>query len=297
MKAPENDAPQGRWRDGSAQKSPAEALYQRHDGIEIINCQQVLRHDADGINDRREEIPDLQHQVQRDAHIAHDRIQAGQDQAEAERQQGHLCREQERQHGPRRRINAQNQHGDQHQCQHDAEIEGGAQHRCHRCQDAWKIDLVDQHLLIRKAGADADQRTAEELPGGYADQDVKRIGHPIGGKAGQIAQQHRIDRRRHQRRQHDPDSAQIGLFVAGFDVAPEEQVKQIAIGIDLAKVQRGQSPARVQHHRVRTVFSFGCNRHGHDIVGVPGTRFVPVIDSDKLTRKNNLLQCIFMAAG
>ena len=44
--------------------------------------------------------------------------------------------------------------------------------------------------------------------------------------------------------QNDPENADGGLFVADFDVAPYEEIKQLAVGPDFAKAQLEEAAGR-----------------------------------------------------
>jgi len=45
--------------------------------------------------------------------------------------------------------------------------------------------------------------------------------------------------------QDDPEDADGGLFVADFDVAPNEKIKQLAVGPDFAEAKLEKAPGRL----------------------------------------------------
>ena len=63
------------------------------------------------------------------------------------------------------------------------------------------------------------------------------IGQTVGGKLGQAAEEKSENTHGHERLEDNPSDADDGLFVADFNVAPDEEVEELAVSPDFGEAK------------------------------------------------------------
>ena len=94
-----------------------------------------------------------------------------------------------------------------------------------------RLAVADQALAGR------GERRGEEHPGEHGGEDHEGIGRgAFGGQPGHLAEDHGHDDHRQERLDDGPGDADDGLLVADGDVAPGEDVEQLAVAPEVGPV-------------------------------------------------------------
>ena len=138
-------------------------------------------------------------------------------------------------------------------CETDEEIHEGDHHRRDRHDQARKIDLADEIGVADEAVRGIGQRGGKEAPGQHAGKDHQRVGRrAVRRQLGQLAE----DDGEHHHRQERPDQRPGGpdhrLLVAHRDVAPSQDLKQLAVSPQVTPIV-ALGPARLDDQLVRHI--------------------------------------------
>ena len=80
----------------------------------------------------------------------------------------------------------------------------------------------------------------------------ERVGNAVRRHMREASEEEREHDHREQRLEHRPSDPEHGLLVADLEVAPDEEVQQLAIGDDLTQPQSHPAAGRLDAQRVRT---------------------------------------------
>ena len=96
-----------------------------------------------------------------------------------------------------------------------------------------KVDLLDEVRRADEAVRRLAEPEREEGPGQQAGEREQRIRKPVRADVREPPEEDREDDHRQQRLQNGPGDAEQRLLVAHLDVAPDQEVEQLAIGPDV----------------------------------------------------------------
>ena len=82
-------------------------------------------------------------------------------------------------------------------------------------------------------------------PGDESGEIENGIGEAVGGELGEAAEEKSEDEHGEDGLENDPEDADGGLFVADFDVAPDEEVEELAVGPDFAEAELEEAAGRL----------------------------------------------------
>ena len=122
----------------------------------------------------------------------------------------------------------------------DGEVDERRDDRRHRNEQPREIHLRDDVLVAAERRAAAAQRRREVGPRHERRQREDRVGQAVGRHLRQLAEEDREDDHRHQRLDDRPGGAEHRLLVADLDVAPDEEIQQLAVRPDFR--ERGGPP-------------------------------------------------------
>ncbi len=119
----------------------------------------------------------------------------------------------------------------------DQEIDERHDHRRRRHDQPRKIHLADQVGIADQAVRRLAQAAREEGPGQHPREHHQRVrGVAVGGQLGDAAEDDGKDHHRQNRPDHRPGRADDRLLVAHRDIAPRQDVEQLAIAPQVAPV-------------------------------------------------------------
>ena len=111
--------------------------------------------------------------------------------------------------------------------------------------EAREIDLGDHVAAGDHRAAGNAQRSGEELPGQHGGIGEDRVRHAIGGHLGKIAKEDGENHHGHERFEDRPQDAEHRLLVTHFQIAPGEEIDQLAVDPQVVKVADPPSLWRV----------------------------------------------------
>src|SRR5207245_2672410 len=102
-------------------------------------------------------------------------------------------------------------------------------------------DVADVAIQsVERGKPEADATSGEE--GGEVEDGV---GQAVGGELGEAAEEKSEDEHVEDGLENDPEDADGGLFVAYLDVAPDEEIEELAVGPDFAEANLEESAGRL----------------------------------------------------
>src|SRR6185369_9312056 len=119
------------------------------------------------------------------------------------------------------------------------EINEPTQHRRNRHDQTRKVDFSNQVLIADQTIARGSQRVRKDLPRKQRAKSKHRIGNAVGRHACEPSKEHTENDHHEQRLNDGPRRAQSGLLVVHFEVAPSEEIKQLAIVPEFAQFNPG----------------------------------------------------------
>jgi hypothetical protein len=239
------------------EQGPAEALDDPRHRIQAVHeahpPRLVCEHARGRVDDRRRKHPGLRHEGKRVTHVAVDRVERRQPEGYGERRGDCQKHEQrQREDAPARRDAETEHHAEQHH-EREGEIDERREDRGDRRDQARKIDLGDQVLVVNEAVPGCGERRGEELPGHECAVGRDCVGDPLrrGHVPGpqQEPEQQREDHHRHQRLNHRPRDPEQRLLVADLEIAKGEEADQLAVAPELGQVDRDPAPTGADHDR------------------------------------------------
>ena len=131
-------------------------------------------------------------------------------------------------------------HGDQ-QDEGDCKVHQACQQAGDRHQETGEIHLCDEVCIANQAVAGFRQRKGEQLPWKQSAVGENRIWHPIRRHLGKPPEDYAEDHHGHKRLKKSPSGAEGRLLVSDLDIAPAEEVKQLAIFPKTSEIQHAQT--------------------------------------------------------
>src|SRR5437762_4099149 len=127
----------------------------------------------------------------------------------------------------------------------DGEVHKAGENGRNGKNEAREIDFGDEVLALDDDVGGGSERRGEIRPGDERGKIENGIGQAVGGELGEASEEESEDEHVENGLQDDPEDANGGLFVADFDVAPDEEVKQFAVGPDFAEAQLEEAAGRL----------------------------------------------------
>ncbi len=130
------------------------------------------------------------------------------------------------------------QHQHRQQAEGDGEIHQPGGHAGERHHQAREVHLGNQVAVGHQALAGLGQGVGEQPPGQQRRQGEDRVGHAAGRQLQEVAEDQAEQPHGEQGLQDRPGGPQGGLLVAHLDIAPGEEVEQLAVAPQVAQLQR-----------------------------------------------------------
>src|SRR5690606_916114 len=120
----------------------------------------------------------------------------------------------------------------------DEEVDQFRENRGERNDESRKIDFLNHSGIDDETGAGVGHRIGKVGPGDEGDEGENRVGNAVGRNAGEASENDRENDHRENRLDDRPADSEDGLGVADFDVAPDEEVKQVAVSGEFLEVDQ-----------------------------------------------------------
>ena len=233
---------------GLTGERPPEAVNDACHRIESVKRSPALRHQRARIRDRRSEHPELHGERDDGRHVAIQRVERGSPQPNRKGREHREDDQHRQQQHRRRRPDPERQSEHNHHDESNAEIDERGAHRRQREHQPGKVDLGNDVLVAHHDIGAAAERAGKISPGNQRGEIEDRIRQPLGRQLSQPAEENCEDAHGHERLDNDPEDADDGLLVTYLDVAPDEEIKEFAIGPEFAQVEIKQAARRLNPH-------------------------------------------------
>jgi hypothetical protein len=111
--------------------------------------------------------------------------------------------------------------------------------------EAREIDFGDEALVFHYGVGGGREGVGKVGPGDERGEIENGIGEAVGRKLGEAAEEKSEDEHVEDGLENDPEDADGGLFVADLYVAPDEEIKELAIGPDFAEAKLEEAAGRL----------------------------------------------------
>src|SRR5882672_9634607 len=229
----------------AASDGPAEAVNDAGHGVEAVEPAPAWRDESAGIGDGRGEHPELDEERDDVFDVAIESVESGKPEANAE--SGEEREGQERGEPKSGKSGADavsdGEDGEDHEA--DGEVHEAGERGRNGKNEAREIHFGDEALIVNDDVGGRQEGVGEVGPGDESGEIEDGIGEAVGGELGEAAEEKSEDEHGEDGLEDDPEDADGGLFVADFDVAPDEEVEEFAVGPDFAKAELEKAAGRL----------------------------------------------------
>ena len=227
---------------------PAETVnYARH-RIQSIEPAPSMRHERAGIGDRRGKHPELNDERDDIAHVAIKSVERGKPEADA---QSGEEREEKKTGQPESSKSGENavsktENGEDNEADgkvHEARKNGGDGKN-----EAGEIHLGNEALVFDHHVGSHRESAGEIGPGNKSGKVENGIGQAVRGQLGKAAKEKCENQHGKYRLKDNPKDADGGLLIADLDVAPNEEIKELAVLPDFVEVKLEEAAGRLDAH-------------------------------------------------
>src|SRR5882724_9806416 len=208
-----------------AGERPTKTVNDAGHGIEAVQPAPARGNERAGIGDRRSEHPELQEKGHDVTHIAVERVERGEQEKERKKRVGQTG------------LDAIKERDAEKNDEADGEIHEAGDDGRERQNQAGKIDFGDHALIFNDDIGGVLEGVTEVRPGNERGEIENGIGQAFGGEFGETSEEKSEDGHGEQRLKNDPEDADGGLFVADFDVAPDEKIEEFAVGPEFREAE------------------------------------------------------------
>src|SRR5690242_13734242 len=229
----------------AAGDGPAEAVNDAGHGIKAIEPAPARGDKRGGVSDGRGEHPECDDEGDDVADVAIERVEGGEPEADAE---GGEEREKEKSGKPESGECGNNAIGEaenREDYKADGKVHKTRKNGRNGENEAREIDFGDEVLAFDDDVGGGGERGSEIGPGDERGEIKDGVREAVGGQLRKAAEKESEDEHVENGLQDDPEDADGGLFVADLDVAPDEEVKQLAVGPDFAETQLEEAAGRL----------------------------------------------------
>src|SRR5882724_13286804 len=229
----------------TAGDSPAETVNDAGHGIEAVEPAPAVGDERRRVGDGRGEHPELDEEGDDVADVAIERVERGKPEADAESGEE---RESEQRGEPERGERGANavgesENGEDHEA--DGEVHQAGKRRGNGKNEAREIHFGDEALVFDDDVGGHLEGVGEVGPGNERGEIENGIGEAVGGELGETAEEKSEDEHVEKRLENDPEDADGGLFVADLDVAPDEEIEELAVSPDFAEAKLEKAAGRL----------------------------------------------------
>src|SRR6266513_1920478 len=228
----------------AAGDGPAETVNDAGHGVEAVEPAPARRNERGRVGDGRGEHPERDEEGDDVFHVAIKSVECGEPQADAKSGEDG---EKQKRGQPERGKSGADAVSDDEDCEDDeadGEVHQAGKGSGKGKYEAREINLGDEALVDDDVGCHLEG-VGEIGPGDESGEVEDGIGEAVGGELGEAAEKESEDEHVENGLQDDPEDADGGLLVADLDVAPDEEVKQLAVGPDFAEAKLEEAAGRL----------------------------------------------------
>jgi hypothetical protein len=229
----------------AAGDGPAKTVNDAGHGVEAVEPAPLLRDESAGIGDGRGEHPELDEERNDVFDVAVESVESGKPEADAE--SGEERKGQERGEPKSGKSGADavsdGENGEDYEA--DGEVYEAGKGGGNRENEAREIHFGDEALVVNDDVGGHLKGVGEVGPGDESGEIEDRVREAIGGELGEAAEKESEDEHGEDGLENHPEDADGGLFVADFDVAPDEEVEEFAVGPDFAEAKLEEAAGRL----------------------------------------------------
>src|SRR6267143_5959544 len=247
---------------------PAETVNDAGHGVEAVEPAPARGNERGRVGDRRGEHPELDEEGDDVFHVAIKSVERGEPQADAK--SGEDSEKQKRGQPERGKSGADavsdSENGKDDEA--DGEVHKAGKRGRNGKNEAREINLGDEPLVVDDDVGGHLEGVGEIGPGDESGEVEDGIGEAVGGELGEAAKKESEDEHVENGLQDDPEDADGGLLVADLDIAPDEEVKQLAVCPDFAEAKIEEAAGRLNTNggggaRVERESDAGFRERGH----------------------------------
>src|SRR6266852_978030 len=229
----------------AAGDGPAEAVNDAGHGIEAVEPAPARGNERGRIGDGRSEHPELDEERNDVADVAIKSVERGEPQADPESGEDG---EREQRGQPKRGKSGANavgdsENGEDHEA--DGEVHQAGKRGGNGKNEAREINFGDEALVIDDDVGGHLEGIGEIGPGDESGEVEDGIGEAVVGELGEAAEEESEDEHVEDGLENDPEDADGGLLVADFDVAPDGEVEELAVGPNFAEAKLEKAAGRL----------------------------------------------------
>src|SRR6266436_7322233 len=229
----------------SAGESPTEAVNHAHHGIEAVQPAPARRNHRGRIDDGRGEHPKLHEERDNVAHVAIKSVERGKPQADAESSENGEKQQHREPKSRERGLDAEGESEESEDHEADGKVHQAGKSGGNGQDEAGEINFGDEVLVVDDDVSGHLEGVGEIGPGNERGKIKDGIGEAVGGELGEAAEEYVEDQHVQNGLENDPENADGGLFVADLDVAPDEKIKEFAVGPDFAEAELEKAARRL----------------------------------------------------
>jgi len=229
----------------TASDGPAETVNDAGHGVEAVKPAPARRNERGRIGDGGGEHPELDEEWDDVLDVAIESVECGKPEADAESGEE---REGQKKGEPKSGKSgaeavSDGEDGEDHEA--DGEVHEAGESGRNGKNEAREIDFGDEALVVNDDVGGHLKGVGEVGPGNESGEIEDGVGEAVGGEPGEAAEKKSEDEHGEDGLEDDPKDADGGLFVADFDVAPDEEIEEFAVGPDFAKAELEEAAGRL----------------------------------------------------
>jgi len=228
----------------TAGERPAKTVNDAGHGIEAVDPAPTLRNERTGVGDRRSEHPELENERDNVFDVAIEGIERGEPEADAKSGENGEEQEKRKERSGCAGLHAVKQRDTDEDDKADGEIDESGKDGGEREDEAREIDFGDHALIFNDDIGRLLERVIEIRPGDERDEIKNGIGQALRRKLGEASEEKSEDKHGEKRLKDDPQDTDGGLFIADFNVAPDEEIKEFAVGPEFGEAEIEQAAWR-----------------------------------------------------
>jgi hypothetical protein len=233
------------WRLAAAGDGPAKAVNDAGHGIEAVKPAPTRWYERGRISDGRSEHPELDEEGDDVAHVAIESVKRGKPKADAESSEERQEQEDGKPESGERGKNAVCEAEDGEDYEAKGKVHEAGNNCGDRKNEAGEIHFGDEALIFDDHIRGGRERVGEVGPGDQRGEIEDRIGQAVGRKLGEAAEEQSEDEHVEDGLQDHPHDANSSLFVTDLNVAPDEEVEELAVGPDFAEAELEEAAGRL----------------------------------------------------
>ena len=247
---------------------PAETVNDAVHGVQAVKPAPARRNERGRVGDGRGEHPELDEEGDDVFHVAIKSVERGEPQADAKSGEDGEKQKRGQPESSKSGMDAVSDGKDGEDDEADGEVHQAGKRGRNGKNEAREINHGDEPLVVDDDVGGHLERVGEIGPGDESGEVEDGIGKAVGGELGKAAEKESEDEHVENGLENDPEDTNGGLLIADFDVAPDEEIEEFAVGPDFAKAKLkeaagGLNPNGIGGAGVEQVSDAGSRERGH----------------------------------